>query len=80
MAVFTFSATVDSKGRVVIPARIRNQIGLEEGDQISLSIEASKVVVEEVGSYREAIEFVESFNSVDSFCYSNGVVEVVLNG
>lgn len=84
MAAFTpekvsFSGSIDSKGRVTIPARIRNRLGLEKGDQVSLTLNASNVIVEEVDSYREALELIQSLGDVESFSYSYGKVEVVLD-
>ncbi len=76
-AAFTFSGSVDSKGRVTIPARIRDRLDLGKGDELSLSINSAEVVRKEVGSLREAVDFVRSFQNVRSFSFQNGVVEVV---
>lgn len=75
-----FSAQLDSKGRITIPARIRNRLDLEKGDRISLRLESKKLVQEEVENYREALRFVNKFESVSSFSYTEGTVEVILNG
>lgn len=79
VGAFTFSATIDSKGRITIPARIRNRLGLEEGDEVSLSLNASRVVVEQVNSYQEALELIEQLDNVQSFSYNEGIVEVVVD-
>ncbi len=79
MNAFTFSATLDSKGRITVPSRIRKRLNLGKGDEISLSLSSTQVVVEEVGSYREALEFINSLDSVKSFSYEDGVVEVTIS-
>ena len=81
MEAFTcrFSGQIDSKGRVTVPARIRKRLELEKGDQIVLQLDSSKVVQKEVGSYRKALSFIEQFESVFSFSFSDDVVEVVLD-
>ncbi|MFB6191404.1 MAG: hypothetical protein ABEJ64_03160 [Candidatus Nanohaloarchaea archaeon] len=71
---------MDSKGRITVPACLRNRLELEEGEDISLTLVDYEVIAEEVGSYREALEFIRSLDSVESFTYREGVVEVVLDG
>lgn len=73
-----FSAAVDSKGRVTIPARIRDRLSIQPGDEIYLGLSPSTLIVEEVGSREEALRFIESFDSLRSFSYEAGVVEVLL--
>jgi len=84
VAVFTqdsvkFSAQLDSKGRITIPSRIRNRLGLENGDEIALGLESRRVIREEVSSYRKALQFIRKFDSIQSFSFSEGVVEVILD-
>jgi hypothetical protein len=52
---------------------------LDKGDRISLQLESRKLVHKQVESYEEAIQFVDRFESVRSFSFSEGAVEVVLN-
>lgn len=75
----SFQAKIDSKGRITVPAEIRERLSLEKGDSIPFKLAASRVIVEEVGSRDEALRFIESFDSVRSFSYEAGVVEVVLD-
>ena len=79
MNAFTFTGQIDSKGRITVPSRIRNRLNLENGDEISLSISSAEIVIEEVDSYQEALELIELLDSVKSFSYSNGVVEVIVD-
>jgi AbrB family looped-hinge helix DNA binding protein len=72
---FTFRASIDSKGRITIPASVRNKIGLQQGEKVTLSVEDSEVIRKEV-SRSKAIELINSMN-VESFSYSNGVLEVI---
>jgi len=38
--------TVDSKGRIVLPSEIREQIGLRPGNEVEVRAESGRVVVE----------------------------------
>ncbi|MFB6159493.1 MAG: AbrB/MazE/SpoVT family DNA-binding domain-containing protein [Candidatus Nanohalobium sp.] len=78
-ASFTWKTQVDSKGRVTIPAQIRNRLNLSEDEQVSLSIQSRKVVREEVEGKQEALQLLSQFDSVESFKYSDGILEVVLS-
>ncbi|MFP4038506.1 MAG: AbrB/MazE/SpoVT family DNA-binding domain-containing protein [Candidatus Nanohaloarchaea archaeon] len=79
--VFTqvsFSATLDSKGRVTVPARIRDKLELEKGGRLSITVETVKVLTREVEDFQEALQFIQELGSVKSFSFSDGKVEVVL--
>jgi AbrB family looped-hinge helix DNA binding protein len=75
---FTFSAQLDSKGRITIPARIRDKLNLVEGDRISVSLDSMKVIRRNVSSKSEALEFLLELESVQSFDFDGEVLEVVL--
>jgi len=82
VAAFTkisFSGKIDSKGRITVPARIRNKLGLENGDKISLSLESGKIISKDFTSEEEALEFLSSLENVKSFSYEGDVLEVVLD-
>ncbi len=70
---------MDSKGRITIPAELRRKLGLENGDIVWFELKASKKVKRQVETPMEAIEFVDSLESVRSFRYSEGEVEVFLD-
>jgi len=38
-------ATVDRKGRVVIPAHLRQELGLGEGAKVKLALEEGKIII-----------------------------------
>jgi AbrB family looped-hinge helix DNA binding protein len=38
-------ATVDRKGRVVIPAHLRKELGLGEGAKVKLALEEGKIII-----------------------------------
>lgn len=78
--MFTFSGKLDSKGRITVPSRIRNRLQLEKGNRISLEIRSDRVVRKEVENEEEALQILSDFESVKSFQYSDGLLEVVLNG
>lgn len=79
MTAFTFSAKLDSKGRVTIPAEIREKFNLQQGDTIQAGVFSFKVETREVESYKEAIEILQEFESVKSFYYEEGTLEVTLD-
>lgn len=82
MAAFTkisFSGKIDSKGRITVPARIRNKLGLENGDKISLSLESGKIISKEFNSDKEVLEYLSSLENVKSFSFDRNVLEVVLD-
>lgn len=70
----SFSARLDSKGRVTVPAELRDRLGIEQGDRVSVRItgEAKRV---ETGR-EEALKIVEELDA-DEFRYSDGTLEVV---
>lgn len=79
MTAFTFSAKLDTKGRVTIPAEIREQFNLQQGDTIQAGVFSFKVETREVESYKQAVELLQEFESVESFTYTEGILEVILN-
>ena len=83
MAVFTwgsinFSGKLDSKGRITVPSRIRDRLGLERGDEIDISVRNCQVKKRKVSSFEEAKAFIEDFSGVESFSFDGEMVEVVL--
>jgi AbrB family looped-hinge helix DNA binding protein len=74
-----FSATLDSKGRVTVPSEVRDRIGLEPGDKISLSLDSTRVLSKSFSSKEEAMEFPAGIEEVESFSFSSGMLEVVLS-
>lgn len=81
-AAFTqvsFSGKLDSKGRVTIPSRIRDRLGLSSGDRINLSINSSRVIRKEFDSQREALEYLSGLENVEGFSFDGEVLEVILS-
>ncbi|MFB6204680.1 MAG: AbrB/MazE/SpoVT family DNA-binding domain-containing protein [Candidatus Nanohaloarchaea archaeon] len=70
----SFSATLDSKGRVTVPAEIRKRFGLEKGDRVSL--ELSRVLLRVEVERREALGIIRELDA-EEFRYSDGTLEVV---
>jgi AbrB family looped-hinge helix DNA binding protein len=75
----SFSGTIDTKGRITIPARIRNKLDLESGDRISVSLDSSEVIRKEFSSEPEALEFLSELENVQCFSFDGETLEVVLN-
>jgi AbrB family looped-hinge helix DNA binding protein len=40
-----FTATISSKGQVVIPAKLRKRFGMKEGRKVVFSVEKNKLVI-----------------------------------
>lgn len=78
MDAFTLTGRIDSKGRVTIPSRIRDRLGLEAGDELGISLRKCQVKRKEVSEFEEAKAFIEGFSSVETFSFDGKVVEVVI--
>ncbi|MFO7794330.1 MAG: AbrB/MazE/SpoVT family DNA-binding domain-containing protein [Candidatus Nanohaloarchaea archaeon] len=81
-AAFTkvsFSGKIDSKGRITIPSRIRDRLGLSSGDRINLSINSSRVIRKEFDSQREALVFLSGLENVEGFNFDGEVLEAILS-
>ena len=52
-------ATLDSKGRIVIPEKVRKKVGLEAGSRVKVSIERKSVVIAKSVDPKEFIEEME---------------------
>lgn len=48
-----FITTLTTKGQVVIPKAIRNQLGLKSGDKMSFILDGKKIISESVDSVSE---------------------------
>jgi AbrB family looped-hinge helix DNA binding protein len=82
VAVFTrvrFSAELDSKGRITVPAEIRNRLELGKGDRISLGLESTKILRKDFSTKSEALNYLRELENVESFSFDSGTLEVVLS-
>ncbi|MFB6292433.1 MAG: AbrB/MazE/SpoVT family DNA-binding domain-containing protein [Candidatus Nanohaloarchaea archaeon] len=79
MDAFTFTASLDSKGRLTVPASLRRSLSLEEGSRLSVSIENTRKIERQVESFEEAAEIIRQLEDVKSFSYSGSFLEVVLD-
>ncbi|WP_414837306.1 AbrB/MazE/SpoVT family DNA-binding domain-containing protein [Candidatus Nanosalina sp. VS9-1] len=82
MKAFTesFSTTLDSKGRVTLPASVRRKLGLEKGDKVKISAKNPRIRSREASCIEEALSFLQEFDSVETFSFNGERVEVVLSG
>lgn len=48
--------TVSTKGQLVIPAEIREKLGIEPGTKIAISVEGSRIVLQPVDKLRAVRE------------------------
>jgi len=74
-----FSAQIDSKGRVTIPASIRDRIDLKKGDKIDLRLDSSRVIRKQFDSNAGALNFVRELQDVKEFSFDGELLEVVLS-
>lgn len=77
MSAFIFTGSLDAKGRLTVPARIRSRFGLEQGARVTVLIEPSSVDRYQVDSFEKAQQLLAQYDSVASFSYQDGVLEVV---
>jgi AbrB family looped-hinge helix DNA binding protein len=51
--------TIGKRGEIVLPRRLRNGLGLQEGDQLVLSVEERRIVLERrsrnLGAYLDVL-------------------------
>jgi AbrB family looped-hinge helix DNA binding protein len=45
--------TISSKGQVVIPKQVREQLGLEEGTKLNLEVRGQEVVLSKTADWRD---------------------------
>ena len=76
----TFSATVDSKGRITVPSTVRDSNNIEPGDNVTLSLPEVKVKEFEVSGRNEALQILEELENVQEFSYSGNKLKVVIDG
>lgn len=82
MAVFTsvrFSGKIDSKGRVTVPSRIRDKLGLDLGDKISVEVNSIKVIRKECSTEEDALSYLSGLENVRSFNFNGEILEVIVD-
>ena len=85
MAAFTctatsFSGKIDSRGRITIPAGIRNSLGLVEGDKVDLEISDSRKIRKSFDNRTDALNFLSQIDEeIERFSYDGEILEVVLS-
>jgi AbrB family looped-hinge helix DNA binding protein len=72
-----FSASMDSRGRVTIPADLREKLKLDSNEKVDISIKSPDTYRKEVESFSEAKRILSCFEDVESFSFEEGVLEVV---
>jgi AbrB family looped-hinge helix DNA binding protein len=76
---FTLKGQLDSKGRLTVPAEIRENLGLESGDQISVTLESSSFIRKKFDSKFEAIQFLSELENFEKFNFDGEILEVVIS-
>lgn len=71
------TGTLDSKGRITVPADVRSRLGLEPGDEICAVLNPAQVERIPVDDPVEAQNILEQYNDVRQFRYADGTLEVV---
>jgi AbrB family looped-hinge helix DNA binding protein len=75
----SFSASLDSKGRITVPARIRNRLGIDKGDEIVINLKSKNVVKRQFETKDEALEFLSELGEVESFSFDGDTLEAILD-
>lgn len=81
-AAFTsvsFSGKIDSKGRVTVPARIRDKLNLCKGDTVSLELNSTKVIRKKFSDQRDALNFISRLEGLEEFSFDGEILEVILS-
>lgn len=76
----TFSATVDSKGRITVPSTVRDSSNIEPGDTVTLSLPKVDIKKFEVSGRKEALQILEELENIQEFSYSGNRLKVVIDG
>ena len=74
----TCSGRLDSKGRITVPSRIRDGLGLEKGDEVSLTLSAVRTVRKDFSSKKKALKFLSQLEGVKSFSFNGESLEVMI--
>jgi len=59
-------STVDEKGRIIVPKRLRSELGLVEGDEVDVRLEKTRLIVSKVVDPLDFIHDMEGFVMDDS--------------
>ncbi|MBS7620053.1 AbrB/MazE/SpoVT family DNA-binding domain-containing protein [Candidatus Bathyarchaeota archaeon] len=59
-------AIIDKKGRLVIPAHIRQELGLREGDKVKITLQRGRILLTRPVTPEEFISEMEGFIKDDS--------------
>ena len=76
----TFSATLDSKGRLTVPARLRSSLGLEAGNEVKLVLANVSIKRYQANNLQEALEIISQLDNVQEFSFADGQLKVVRDG
>ncbi len=52
----TMQAVVDSKGRIVLPKKVREKLGLREGDKVVITLEKSGILIKKLEDPEKVLE------------------------
>lgn len=59
-------AVIDKKGRLVIPAHLREELGLREGDKVKITLKRGEILISRPVTPEEFISDMEGFIKDDS--------------
>lgn len=75
-----FSAKLDSKGRITVPASLRRSLDIESGEELTLSLPSTQIQRYSVSNEEEALKILGQLEDVKEFSFSGETLEVVVNG
>jgi AbrB family looped-hinge helix DNA binding protein len=71
------TGTLDTKGRITIPADVRSRFGLDPGDDVQAVLNPVRIDRVPVDSPADAQQMLQDYEDVRWFRYADGVLEVV---
>ena len=53
VGIMSFVVIIDRKGRILLPKKVREMVGLDQGGYVRVKVEGERVIIEPIGSIAE---------------------------
>lgn len=77
MVAFTITATLDDRGRITVPAALRDRADLEPGDTVQVRLAPVRIDRIRVDGPADARDRLDGIGDARAFTYRDGILEVV---